>query len=105
MKSKTYTLEDLLRAINVLEEDIDVSVDGYGEIAVVAPIALTPIAKGKFAKALKLPIRGTSVYSDKDGDEGDKECELAWELLHSLAGYCPTQQFDKWFEGDDAEQI
>ena len=105
MKSKTYTLEDLLRAINVLEEDIDVSVDGYDTIAVCAPIELTPIAKEKFATALKLPIRGTSVYSDKDGDEGDKECKLAWDFLSSLAGYCPTQQFDKWFEGDDAEQI
>lgn len=105
MKSKTYILEDLLRAINVLEEDIDVSVDGYDEIAVVAPITLTPIAREKFATALLLPIRGTSVYSDKDGEEGDKECELAWELLHSLAGYCSIQHFDKWFEGDDAEQI
>ena len=105
MKSKTYTLEDLLRAINVLDEDIDVSVDGYDEIAVVAPIALTPIAREKFATALKLPIRGTSVYSNKDGDEGDKEEKLAWDLLYSLAGYCPDSKFKKWFEGDDAELI
>ena len=105
MKPKTYTLEDLLRAINVLEEDIDVSVDGYGTIAVVAPIELTPTAKEKFATTLKLPVRGTSVYSNKDGDDGGKECKLAWDLLSSLAGYCPSQQFDKWFEGDDAEQI
>lgn len=94
-----YTLRDLLRAINVLDEDIDVSVDGHDTIAVVAPIELTAAAEVHFYKALKLPIRDRSVYTDTDGNEGDKELDLAWELLSSLAGNCSESDFAKWFKG------
>ena len=86
------TLKETLHAINVLEEDIDISVDGYDTIAVVAPIALSQSAKEHYKDALELQVSERTVIGS------DKHCKLAWDLLHSLAGYCDQETFAKYFE-------
>lgn len=100
--NKDYTLQEVLRAINVLEEDIDITVDGFDTIAVVAPIELTESAKKHFQAALALPVRERTVCCDIVNERDCTEVlELAWELLSGLAGYCPTDKFEKWFENGE----
>lgn len=103
------TLQDLLHAINILGEDRDVLVDGKEEIAVCPPVKLTKIGREHFRMALTANVvvdykdyehRGTYV-----SDDDDKITRWAWQLLNSLAGYCDSEAFDAWFEGDDAELI
>lgn len=91
-----YNLREVLHAINVLGDDIDITVDGYDTIAVVAPITLTDKAKEHFAKALDLSVDDMVVVGDNDED-----LHLAWDLLYGLAGYCPCDKFDEWFECDN----
>lgn len=31
--------------------------------------------------------------------------QMAWELLSALAGYCYADDYDQWFEGENAELI
>lgn len=95
------TLKDLLHSINVLEEDIDVSVDGCGTIAVVAPVKLTPDGAKKFEKVLNIECDGCLVGLHSREDE----CEEAFNLLASLAGYCACEDYDKWFDGETAKEI
>lgn len=108
-----YTLKDLLRAISVLQDDIDVSVDGTDlTIAVVGTdgIRMTPAALKHFKDAFTLPVEGTVVMGeDKDYDDYDENgggrLGKACELLNALAGYCSVEDYEKWFEGDNAKLI
>lgn len=97
--STDYTLFDVLRGINALEEDIDITVEWNGSIAVTVPIKLSKTAKAYFQTALSLPVRERVVCCDIEDDlECQKQLSLAWELLCSLAGHCSTQEFTEWFE-------
>lgn len=105
-KTISINLEDLLHAINILGEDRDVYVDGYGSIAVCPPVKLTPAGRAYFQQALKANV--DVVYSDdsheetyvSDADEAIDE--MANNLLKSLAGYCYADGYDQWFEGEEA---
>lgn len=100
------TLQDLLHAINILGDDIDITVDGIDSIAVVPPVMLTKEGKKHFEKALNAKVivdydknhthRGTYV-----SDDDEKTDRKAWELLSALSGYCSCEDFDSWFGGDD----
>lgn len=103
------TLEDLLHAINILGNDRDVTVDGIESIAVVPPVKLTAIGRAHFEKALKANV--VVEYGNDEhkytyvGDDDEKVDEMAWDLLCSLAGYCSGSEYEKWFEGEDAQLI
>lgn len=105
----TTTLKDLLHAINILGDDRDVTVDGIDAIAVCPPVKFTPEGLEHFRKALDATVeveykndshRDTYVSDDREDINQD-----AWNLLVSLAGYCPEKTFDKWFDGDNAKMI
>lgn len=100
------TLEDLLYEINKLEDDRDVTVDGEGTIAVVAPVCLTPAARTEFGEVLKLRADGDIVlgYHSEDYEAGGT-IEEAWRFLTALAGYCSTENYEKWFEGEEAAEV
>lgn len=102
-------LKDLLHAINVLGDDRDVYVDGYGTIAVCPPIKLTQEGLRHFNKSLNAAVeviyKDDCLHSTYISDDEEDVDEEAWNLLVSLAGYCPKSDFDKWFEGDAAKMI
>ena len=102
------TLQDLLHAINILGDDRDVTVDGIDTRAVCPPVNMTPLGREHFKQALTANVvveykndshLGTFV-SDTDEIE-----QMAWELLSALAGYCYADDYDQWFEGENAELI
>lgn len=95
-------LKDLFDFINANEEDIDVYVDGIDGIAVCAPVSLTEEGKRHFADALELEVKNYTIFgNDKDYEDlenNNGRLSLAWDLLKSLAGYCPVRDFDRWFK-------
>lgn len=100
---KKRTLLDLLSAINIIGEDMDVTVDGIDSIAVCPPVRITPKGLEDFKDALDAPLLencGCVVSCPTE-----KQDEAAWDLLSSLAGYCSSKKFEEWFEGDDAEDV
>lgn len=112
-------LRDYFHALNVLYEDVDVSVDGTDAcIAVEPPIRLTPKGEEVFGAMLDNPDLyvdvesfGNCILSDNDDDyslceESDEgNLALAKDFIYSLAGYCSCEDFNEWFEGDDAKLI
>lgn len=101
-KKSTKALRDLLYAINILGEDEDVTVDGINTIAVYPPIKFTPKGLEHFKYALDAPLlENDSLVVSSPTEEQD---EAAWELLSSLAGYCPSSKFKEWFEGDTEKE-
>lgn len=103
------TLKELLHAINILGDDRDVLVDGQDAIAVCPPVKFTKEGLSHFRKALDATVeveyKNDSHRSTYVSDDQEDVNEEAWNLLASLAGYCPENKFDKWFEGDTAEII
>lgn len=95
------TLKDLLHSINVLEEDVDVTVDGIDSIAVCSPIQFTPEGLKEFEKALNVESKGCCVGSNSS----EEDCEEVWRLLSALAGYCSSGNYETWFEGDNSKEI
>lgn len=103
------TLQELLHAINILGEDRDVVIDGFGEFAVCPPCMLTAAGRGRFRKALSAHVeveyensRHQSTYvSDNDEDTQGE----AMQLLVSLSGGCGEKRYIQWFQDDDAEII
>ena len=91
-----YTFKDLLKSINVLELDIDVTIDTEGTFAVVAPVVLTEKALKKYDAVLKLPINKTTVYAKTKAQE--KLLPLAYQLIRAKGGYCTQQEFTELFE-------
>ena len=103
------TLQDLLHAINIIGEDLDVCVDGIDSIAVCPPVRLTPAGRTYFRAALAANVvveygdyGHRATYVSDDDELADKD---AWELLASLAGYCADSKTKTWFEGENAELI
>ncbi len=103
------TLKDLLHAINILGDDRDVTVDGIDAIAVCPPVKFTPEGLEHFRKTLNATVeveyKNDSHLDTYVSDEEEDVNERAWNLLASLAGYCPEKDFNKWFEGEDAKMI
>ena len=112
------TIREYFHALNILCEDVDVSVDGADDgCAVVTPIKLTQNGEKEWGslldnKDLYVDVEkyGNCILSDNDDDYEqieDSEGNLydALSFIWSLAGYCPASKFDEWFEGDDAKQI
>lgn len=103
------TLKDLLHAINILGDDRDVLVDGQDTIAVCPPVKFTKEGLNHFKDALDATVeveyKGDSHRDTYVSDEGEGVNEEAWNLLISLAGYCPERKFNLWFEGQTAEII
>lgn len=88
---------------------MDVAVDGIDDIAVCAPVKLTPEGMKHFEKALTAEVEvkykdeeHESTFVSDDSEELDEE---AWGLLTALAGFASEDNFDRWFEGEDAELI
>ncbi|MBO7617336.1 MAG: hypothetical protein J6T22_09480 [Bacteroidales bacterium] len=108
-KKHKYHLDDLLMAINLFDKDTDVTVDGINVIAVCPPVKLTKEGIKKFKPALDLPVDHLTVVSDDDADYDEdnpnSKLELAWQLLYSLAGYCSTKDYQKWFEDGTETQL
>lgn len=116
-------LLDFLHSVNIRKDDVDVYVDGTSlGIAVCYPVELTSAGLEKFKDALELPMDGCTVvgtdkdYEDLDSfeswydsdqmdDEPYSRLALAVELLESLAGYCSSSKYEKWFEDEDAREI
>lgn len=111
------TLREMIHYLNAMEEDVDIYVDGLDGCAVVGgDIALTPAGKRKFGKVLDMHLEGHTVvgtdkdYEDLDAFEEDGKGDggrlnLAMFFIRALAGYCSCENYDKWFEGDDAVLI
>lgn len=105
------TLQDYIHAINLLQVDRDVYVDGIDSIAVCCESKITPAGRAEFALALSMPM---DEYGDVIGrndedydlvDDGEGGLCAAWRFLNALAGYCAASEYERMFEGDDAELI
>lgn len=55
-KEYRNTLQELLHSINLLGNDTDVCVDGFGWLAVCPPVRLTPKGKERFKQALNAKV-------------------------------------------------
>lgn len=112
------TLREYLHAINVLNEDIDVSIDGTDAyIAVVSPVKLTKKGEEEFGKLLD--NKDLFVDVEKDGhcimsynqndydmaEEDEGAIFDACRYIYALAGYCSASDYDDWFTGDDAKEV
>lgn len=112
-------LREYFHALNVLGRDVDVSVDGtYSCIAVVPPIKLTQKGEEVFGATLDNPDLyvdverfGNCILSDNDDDyilyekSDEGNLALAKDFIYSLSGYCSCDDFNEWFDGDDAKLI
>lgn len=103
MEQKKRTLGDLLHAINIFNEDYDVTVDGNGSIAVCPPVKLTPKAHEEFKEALAAPLMDDDRFCVSG--ETEKQDVMAWKLLVMLAGFCEDWKYAELFEGNDAEEL
>lgn len=97
------TLKDLLSAMNLFGDDRDVTVDGIDAIAVCPPVKITPKGLEHFKTALEAPLLEDDCFVVSSPTE--EQDEAAWELIKSLAGFCPYKKFNEWFEGDDAVEL
>ena len=95
-----------VRDLITMDMDIDVY-DDYDErlgIAYCYGYRLTKEGEKHFAKALDMEIKihNTAVFqaATVHCDTG-KEASIAKEFFDSLAGFCPADEFDKWFEWID----
>lgn len=103
------SLHELLHAINILGNDIDVYVDGYDLIAVYPPVKLTPEAKKTFEVTLntRVFVSYENGYHNLTYVCGVRESEddCAYHFLSMLSGNCPSKQYDEWFNGPKAELL
>ena len=112
------SLRDYFHALNVLNVETDVNVDGADDgCAVVAPIKLTPKGEKEWGglldnKDLYVDVEeyGNCIMSDNDKDyeQIEDSCGNLYDALSfiwCLAGYCPANKFNEWFEGEDAKLI
>ena len=109
----SVTFREFLHMHNATEDHIDMGVDGTDCYMAVCfgDIRLTPEAETEFGECLdKLRVEGTCVVSDNDEDYDlvDEDRGLLFKatcFIESLAGYCSVNDYEKWFEGDDAKLI
>lgn len=108
------SLRDYFHALNILDMDVDVSVDGTDAcIAVVPPIRLTSKGEELFGALLDntdlyvdVEKYGNCILSDNDDDYNEEGLlSDAVSFIYALAGYCDSELFDKCFEGTDAKII
>ena len=98
------TLEDLLHAINILQENRNILVDGYGEITICPPVRITPQALSYFDLALNATV--IVDYKQHDtyiADPDEKIDKMAWELLNAIEGNTSDDRIKQWFEDPSAE--
>lgn len=90
-----------MKVRDLLTIDIDADVyDDYDErlgIAFCSGYTLTPIGEKVFEKALNLPISSIRYGVCIIHCETGKEASIARDFFESIAGYCSTSDFDKWF--------
>lgn len=112
-------VRDYFHALNVLSEEVDVSIDGTDAcIAVCSPIRLTPKGEERFGYLLGHPDLyvdveeyGNCIMCDNNEaydlyeEKGVGIISDAIYLIYALAGYCPSSSFMEWFEGEDAKLI
>ena len=76
-------------------------------IAFCGPAKLTKAGRRHFSEALLLDVElhnnGSDVVAIVDVDDPEEEVmeyqlEIAKELFESLAGFCPVDDYKKWFE-------
>ena len=113
------SVRDYLHTLNVLNKDIDVSVDGTDICIAVCggEIKITPYGEEVYKEVLDnenlyvdVAEFGNCILSENDDDYylvDDDEGALvkASEFLYALAGYCGSGHYAKCFEGDDAKLI
>lgn len=103
------TLQELLHAINIVGECRIVAVDGIGRIAVCPPVKMTPAGREHFKQALSANViveyQNDSHQDTYVSDTDKKINEMAWDLLYSFAGFCFVDDYDQWFEGENAELV
>lgn len=101
-----------MKVKDLLKMDIDIDViDNYTEecyIAFCGPITLTPSAKRKFSRALNIEcevIHDHGYFGDfvtlkcdtGDDEIAEKNVQACIDLFYSLAGFCSSEDYDKWF--------
>lgn len=112
------TLREYFHALNVLDMEEDVTVDGTDAcIAVVPPVKLTQKGEETFGKMLDnkdlfvdVEKDGHCIMSDNQNDydmaEEDKGTLFdVCRFIYALAGYCSASDYDEWFTGDDAKEV
>lgn len=108
-QNMNVTLQELLRAINIFGEDLDVTVDGFGTIAVCPPVKMSPSAREHFKQALTANVvvdyKDDSHWGTYVSDDDEKIDKMAWDLLNSLAGFCYADGYDQWFDCENAELV
>ena len=87
--------------------DIDVYDNVCEELGIAfwGPMKLTKEGKQKFAEVLEydIEIKEGGLYGfdkaivDVDYPDWEDRLKKAKELFYSLAGYCPADDYDKWF--------
>lgn len=103
MKQKEHTLKDVLSAINVFNEDTDITVDGIGTIAVCPPVTITKEGLDHWHDALQSKMyNGDPFTTNNDSEELDKR---VWKFLIALAGYCPETKYQQWFQDYNTEEL
>lgn len=103
----TTTLENYLNACQIIGEDRNIVVDGIDAIAYCGT-RLTPEGRKHFAECLNLPMHEENGHpspcvisnddADYDEDNENSRLALAWEMLAGMAGYCSSENYDKWFK-------
>ena len=100
-----------VREFIAMDEDIDVYDDVCGDlgIAFCGPLSLTEEGEKKFAEVMEyevviLPAEET--WSGLPhaivvvlGNSWKKKLRKAKEFFESAAGYCPADDYDRWFKG------
>ena len=113
------SLREYLHAINILNKDVDVYVDGteYDGCAVCPPIKITPAGEQEFSAILDNPELyvdveqyGDTIMCDNgkaydDYENGEGLIVDAVFIIYALAGYCSATNYSRWFEGEDAKMI
>jgi len=102
-----------VRELLTKELDIDVYDNVCEElgIAFCGPMALTKEGEQEFAEVMEYDVEviepNEAIYQyswvgivDVDGEEGEwqKKLKKAKKLFHGLAGYCSTEDYDRWFK-------
>ena len=107
------SLRDYFHALNILDMDVDVTVDGTDTCIVVPPIRLTQKGEELFGALLDnsdlyidVAKYGNRILSDNDNDYNEEGLlSDAVSFIYALAGYYDSGLFKECFEGTDAKLI
>lgn len=91
---------------DLLEQKTDIDVyDDYDEslaIAFCGPMALTDEGEKEFGKALDLEVTIPYDVAIVHVNDDEELLDIAVRLFCSLAGYCTTDEYDRWFKEGQA---